>query len=66
MLCDHLEGWDGGPWGKSEAQGGGAICVLKADPHHCRQKATQHCGAVILQLKINFKRRNVSSKRQQN
>ena len=66
MLCDDLEGWDGGPWGESETQGGGAICVLKADPHHCRQKATQHCGAVILQSKINFKRRNVSSKRQQN
>ena len=26
------------------------------------QKAPQHCGAVILQLKINFKRRSANSK----
>ena len=35
MLCDSLEGRDGGPWGAREAHGGGDICVLRAGPHCC-------------------------------
>ena len=34
-----------------KAQEGGDICVHIADLHCCRQKLTQHCKAIILQLK---------------
>ena len=30
MLCDDLDGWNGG-WGGSEAQKGGDICIVMAD-----------------------------------
>ena len=48
MLCDDLEGWDRG--GK-EAQKRGGSCILMADSCVVWQKLTQHCKALILQLK---------------
>ena len=37
-----------------EAQESGDICILMADSHfHTAEKPTQHCEAIILQLKIN-------------
>ena len=36
--------------GGRKAQEGGDICILIADSH-CRTKPTQHCKAIILQLK---------------
>ena len=33
MLCDDLEGWDGG--NGRQAEEGEAICVLMADSHPC-------------------------------
>jgi len=51
VLCDNLEGWDRG-WGGREVQEGGAICILRADSCYCMEKSTQHCKAIILQLKI--------------
>ena len=61
VLCDDADGWDGG-WGRREAQEGGDICILRADSHcHKQQKPTQHCKAVILQLKINFKNKSLIS-----
>ena len=41
MLRDSLEGWDGRQWDGSEAQGGGDICVLRADPHCCMVEASR-------------------------
>ena len=46
MLCEDLEGWDGG--GGREVQGGGDTCILLADSLHCTAKLTQHCKAIIL------------------
>ena len=43
--------WIGG----RETQEGGDICTLIADPCFVRQKPKQHCKAIIIQLKINFK-----------
>lgn len=34
-----------------EAPDGGDRCILTADARCCRQKPTQHCKAIILQLK---------------
>ena len=52
MLCNDLEGWDGGGW--REAQEG--ICVYLWLIHVVLwQKPTQHYKAIILQLKINLK-----------
>ena len=52
MLCNDLEGWDGGGW--REAQEG--ICVYLWLIHVVLcQKPTRHYKAIILQLKINLK-----------
>ena len=55
MLCNDLEGWD---VGGREAQERGDICVHIADSLFAlvQQKLMQHCKAIILQLKINFKK----------
>ena len=50
MLCDNLEGWDGMGGGKG-VQDGGNICVSMAIHIDVWQKPTQHCKAIILQLK---------------
>ena len=61
MLCNHLEGWDGG-WGGRWDGGGGReahkgedICIFMADLHCCKAEANILIGAIIFQLKINFK-----------
>ena len=43
MLCDDLEGWDGG-------RGGRLICTVVG------QKLTQHCKAIFLQIKNKLKK----------
>ena len=55
VLCDNLEGWDGVGGGK-EAQEGRDICIHITHSlcFVVYQKLTQHCRAIILQLK-NFK-----------
>ena len=53
MLCDDLEGWDGGWEGGSRRRG---ICILIADSQCYTAETAQHCKAMILQLKINFKK----------
>ena len=50
---DNLEGWDGEGNGR-EAQEGGDICIRMADYIVERRKRTQHCEAIIFQLKIHF------------
>ena len=52
MLCDKLDGWDG-VGGEREVQEGGDICILWLIHGDMRQKPTQHCKAIILQLEIN-------------
>ena len=54
MLCDNLEGWDGVGVVR-EVQEGGDIYKPVLFPVDIWQKPTQHCNAIILQLKINFK-----------
>ena len=34
-----------------EIQEGGDLCIIMAGSHCCRQKATQHCKAIVLQIK---------------
>ena len=50
MLCDDLEGWDGGVTGR-EVQEGGDICIRIAIRVDVWQKLTQHWKTIILQLK---------------
>ena len=52
MLCDDLEGWEGG-----SGQRGHTHTHTELIHVVVWQKATQHCKAIILQLKINSKRR---------
>ena len=63
LLCDGLEGWEGG----RETEKGGCVCVcvcvcvciiyiLIVDSWGVQQKLIQHCKAIILQLNFfNFK-----------
>ena len=50
MLCDDLEGWDGGEWERSPRKRG-YMCVYiymyMADSVHCQEKIIQHCKAII-------------------
>ena len=55
MLCDNLGRWDGVGGGR-EVQEGGDICILMVDSHSYMAETTQHCKAIIFQLKINFKK----------
>ena len=55
MLCDSLEGWNGG--GGRDAQMGGDICIFMADSCFLQWKPTQHYKAIILQLKINLEKK---------
>ena len=48
MLCDDLEGWDGG-------RGGRLICTVIG------QKPTQHCKAIFLQIKNKLKKEKKES-----
>ena len=47
--CDDLEGWDGG--GGREGQEGGDACNTETIHFVVQQKLTQHCKAIILQVK---------------
>ena len=51
VLCDNLEGWDVEGGGR-EVHEVGDICIplIHVDTW---QKPTQHCKAIILQLKVN-------------
>ena len=40
-------------WGEEKAQEGCGICIFIADSYGCTKESTQHCKAIILQLKIN-------------
>ena len=58
MLCGDLDGWDGGDVAGKEVQEGQDICThVHIEGVHTvvQQKLTQHCKAIILQLKINLK-----------
>ena len=56
VLCDHLEGWDGGREGRLK---GGRMYAHIYLIDIVQQKGTSHCKAIILQLKINLKKRNL-------
>ena len=49
MPCDDLEGWDGG--GGREGKEGGYAGNTETIHFVVQQKLTQHCKAVILQVK---------------
>ena len=51
MLRDGLEYWDVGVNGRSEAQEKWDLCIHIADSRVVQEKLTQHCKAIILQLK---------------
>ena len=53
MLCDNLEGWDRVEGGM-EVQEGRDMYNLWLIHVDVWQKPTQHCKAIILQLKIKF------------
>ena len=50
MLCDDLEGWDGGAGGE-KAQEGGSVCTHIAGSCCCTAETNTHCKAIILQFK---------------
>ena len=50
VLCDDLEGWDGGSAGRG-AQEGGDIGIHTADSLRCTAEKQKYCKATILQLK---------------
>ena len=54
MLCDNLEGWDGGVGGR-EVQEGENICIFMTDSCFCTEE-TNTCKAIVLQIKINSKK----------
>ena len=53
MPCDDLEGWEVG-WNRREVQEGRTHVYLWLIPIVVGQKPTQHCKAIILQLKTNL------------
>ena len=53
VLCVNLEGWDGVGGGR-EVQGEKTCVYLWLIHADAWQKPTQHCKAIILQLKINI------------
>ena len=57
-LSKDLEGWDGKGGGR-EVHEGGDICIplIHVDTW---QKPTQHCKAIILQLKVNTFKKYIS------
>ena len=58
VLCDDLEGvgWE---YGGRKAREGGDYVQLQLYHTVVEQKTTQHCKAIILQLKIKFKNRRI-------
>ena len=51
VLCDDLEGWQGGG---REAQEGGTCAYLRLIHAVGRQKLTRHCKAIILRLRTRL------------
>ena len=49
MLCDNLDGWDGGDG--REVQEGGDIGIHIADSLHCTAETNTTLKAIILQVK---------------
>ena len=47
-------------WGGREALKGGHMCIPMTDSHCCTAKTTQNCKAIILQVKIQKKKRRGS------
>ena len=56
MPCDDLEGWDGEMGWRLKSKGNIYVC-LQLITIVLQQKPTQHCKAIILQLKKNFNKR---------
>ena len=52
VLCYNLEGWAGVGSGR-RLKGEGTYVCLSLIHVHVRQKPTQHCNAIILQLRKN-------------
>ena len=52
-VCDNLEGWGGMEGGRGGSRGTGHM--YSYGWFILRQKPVQHCKAIILRLKINFK-----------
>ena len=64
VLCANLEGQGGeGVAGRFKRE---KTCILMADSRSVRQKPTQHCKAIILQLKILKKNRSKKRTRRGN
>ena len=53
ILCDNLEGWDGGGGGR-EVQEGGTYIYLWLIHAEVWQKPPHYCKVIILQLKTKF------------
>ena len=49
MLCDDLGGWDGGGVGRRSERGD--MVYIQLIHFIIQQKPTQHCKAIIFQLK---------------
>ena len=65
MLCDGLAGWDGGAL-VGDVEKEGIYVYLWLIHAVVWQKSTQHCKAIFLQLKINFKKLCLKNKNQTN
>ena len=64
VLCANLEGQDGeGVAGRFKRE---ETCILMADSRSVWQKPTQHCKAIIVQLKILKKNRSKKRTRREN
>jgi len=59
VLCDNLDGWNG-EWGGREAWGEGIHVNTWVIHNVVQQKLTQHCKAIILQLKKSANRKRKS------
>ena len=46
MLCDDLDGWDGGEGGRAKKEG--IYVYIQLIHFTVQQKLTQHCKAIIL------------------
>ena len=55
MLCDCLEGWDGVGDGRDLPEGEDMFLPM-TNHVDVGQKPVQHCKAIILQLKVIFKK----------
>ena len=51
MLCDNLDGWDGGGGMGGRSKREGIYVYIQLIHFGVQQKLTQHCKAIILQLK---------------